>query len=111
MQQSDKDTFKFCEKMKKGCAAELLAEIAGAESDLSDAYDIVRNGIYGDPALETLVSRGWWREGGWLDALDKSISLPLFRLELPVLFEVAWSAPGAWFGVPIVAQGVAPLVR
>ena len=92
------------------CAAGVLAELVAAEADLSEAYDIVQNGIYGDPAVEPPVSEGWWCEGGWLDALDKSISLPLFRLELPLALEVAWSAPGAWFGVPVVAQGVAPLV-
>jgi membrane-associated phospholipid phosphatase len=97
---------------KKVCADGLLAELTAADKDLAAAYDIVQSGIYTreHERDEEEVKTGWWCEGGCVDRLDKALSMPLFTLELPVALEIAWSAPGAWFGVPVIAQGVAPLV-
>lgn len=49
-------------------------------------------------------------EGSWLDAHDKWVSMPLFKLELGVAVETLWSMPGWWFGNPFFGLGLLPIL-
>jgi len=55
-------------------------------------------------------TRSLFGEGGYIDALDKAISMPLFKLEVPESVELVWSYPALWFGIPSIGQGVIALV-
>lgn len=52
---------------------------------------------------------GWFPEGGRLDRLDKAVSLPWFKTELPAPLEFALSIPGTWCGLPFYVWGFWPL--
>jgi membrane-associated phospholipid phosphatase len=54
-------------------------------------------------------SLGFWREGGWLDQLDKRLSTPVFTLELPLFLEFPLSVIGTWFGIPLSALVLLPI--
>jgi len=47
---------------------------------------------------------------GILDRCDKMISRPIFHLTLPRFAEVLLTVPGVWFGCPLYALGVVPLM-
>lgn len=52
---------------------------------------------------------GLWREGSWLDAVDKRISSLVFGLRLPALLELLLAVPGAFMGFPHAFLGPTPL--
>eukprot|EP00929_Paragymnodinium_shiwhaense_P120229 TRINITY_DN92145_c0_g1_i1.p1 TRINITY_DN92145_c0_g1~~TRINITY_DN92145_c0_g1_i1.p1 ORF type:complete len:298 (-),score=42.72 TRINITY_DN92145_c0_g1_i1:210-1103(-) len=49
-------------------------------------------------------------EGGALDRLDKRCSSPMFTCTLPGPIEVLLTIPGAWFGCPLYATCLVPLL-
>jgi len=53
---------------------------------------------------------GRFPEGGVLDRIDKCISRPLQQLSLPVPLEFGFTLPSVWFGCPLYAVGVVPLL-
>eukprot|EP00937_MAST-01D_sp_MAST-1D-sp2_P002946 g2946.t1 len=79
-------------------------------SSNSSAITETREAHSSTPADRQRATPGLWSEAWLTDRLDKSISMPLFVLELG-WWEYPLSVPGHWFGVPCFALGTLPIVH
>ena len=61
------------------------------------------------PMVRRNYQLGFWPQRGRLDRYDEALSLPVMRLELPMVLEFAVAVPGTFFGLPPMAWGLLPL--